>query len=74
MPNDLQNISNSTTVVEFIQKTNQILNQEELIKGDLSKREIDFILNKLKDATYKGLEFELFYTVWVKLTRLRKKG
>tara|TARA_E500000318_G_scaffold112057_1_gene133743 strand:+ start:1372 stop:1590 length:219 start_codon:yes stop_codon:yes gene_type:complete len=56
------------------EKTNQILNQEELIKGDLSKREIDFILNKLKDATYKGLEFELFYTVWVKLTRLRKKG
>jgi len=38
----------------------------------LDNAEIDFILAKLRLATYKGEEFETFYNVYVKLTDLKK--
>jgi len=38
----------------------------------LEDSEIDFILEKLKTATYTGFEFEMFYKVWVKLTKYRR--
>lgn len=38
----------------------------------LENAEIDFILAKLRLATYKGEEFETFYNVYVKLTDLKK--
>ena len=44
-----------------------------LTKSDLSKKELEFVLIKLQDANYKGIEFELFYTCWVKLTEKLKK-
>lgn len=44
-----------------------------LTKSDLSKKELEFVLKKLQDATYKGSEFEMFYTSWVKLTEKLKK-
>ena len=44
-----------------------------LTKSDLSKKELEFVLRKLQDATYKGSEFEMFYTSWVKLTEKLKK-
>jgi len=44
-----------------------------LAKSDLSKKELEFVLRKLQDANYKGHEFEMFYTTWVKLTEKLKK-
>lgn len=38
-------------------------NKEELTIADLK-----FLLTKLRSADYKGVEFEQFYQVWVKLT------
>lgn len=35
---------------------------------ELNKTELEFILAKLRMATYKGEEFEMFYNVWVKLS------
>ena len=40
-----------------------------------SKKEIEFLLAKLRTATYKGEEFEAFYNIWVKLsTELEKNN
>jgi len=39
----------------------------------LTDKEIDFVLNKLRTATFLGEEFEQFYNVWVKLTDMKKK-
>ena len=39
-----------------------------LTKQDLTTKELEFILSKLKSATYKGSEFEQFYAVWIKLS------
>jgi|TARA_B110000305_G_C19233919_1_gene536556 hypothetical protein len=47
--------------------------EEILTKSSLNKNELNFILTKLKDATYKGHEFETFYAVWVKVSTLLKK-
>lgn len=33
----------------------------------LTKQESEFILTKLRSATYKGDEFEIFYTVFKKI-------
>jgi hypothetical protein len=35
---------------------------------EFSKQEVEFLLAKLRTATYRGDEFEMFYNVWVKLT------
>tara|TARA_R110000803_G_scaffold24551_4_gene59130 strand:+ start:1187 stop:1462 length:276 start_codon:yes stop_codon:yes gene_type:complete len=40
-------------------------------KDHLTADEIDFCLVKLREATYSGHEFETFYKVFVKLTKLK---
>lgn len=35
---------------------------------DLTKRELEFLLAKLRSATYRGDEFETFYNIWVKIS------
>lgn len=40
---------------------------------ELTKKEIEFILAKLRLSTYTGDEFEMFYNVWVKLTNRLEK-
>ena len=42
-------------------------------KPQLTGKEIDFILNKLRSATFLGEEFEQFYNIWVKLTEMKGK-
>ena len=42
-------------------------------KAALTDKEVDFILNKLRTATFLGEEFEQFYNIWVKLTEMKKK-
>lgn len=39
-----------------------------------SKKEIEFLLAKLRTATYKGDEFEAFYNIWVKLSNELEKN
>jgi len=41
-------------------------------KVALTGAEVDFILDKLRTATFIGEEFQQFYNVWVKLTELKK--
>lgn len=36
---------------------------------ELTSQELEFIMRKMRGATYTGEEFELFYTVFVKLTK-----
>lgn len=38
----------------------------------LSNKEIDFILSKLRQANYTGVEFETFYIVFKKLGDMKK--
>lgn len=37
------------------------------VRPSLTEQEVNFILAKLRDANYKGSEFEMFYNVWMKL-------
>ena len=37
-------------------------------KDELTISDLKFLLTKLRSADYKGVEFEQFYQVWVKLT------
>ena len=46
------------------------ITEDILTKSDLSAGELSFILSKLKSAQYLGSEFETFYSVWVKLSKL----
>ncbi len=32
-------------------------------------QELEFLLLKMRSATYKGEEFETFYKVWIKITK-----
>lgn len=41
---------------------------------NLSKKDLDFILEKLQSAQYTGYEFEQFFTVWKKLDNYRKNN
>jgi len=34
---------------------------------ELTQQELEFILAKMRSATYRGEEFEMFYNTWVKL-------
>lgn len=45
-----------------------VKNQPKEVESLLTKKELEFILVKLRTATYKGDEFETFYNVWVKIT------
>ena len=50
-----------------------IIVNKSISKSNLTKSEIDFILHKLRDAQYKGFEFERFYVIWVKLNSMLEK-
>jgi hypothetical protein len=50
------------------------ITEQILTKSNLQTKELEFILAKLKDANYKGHEFETFYAVWVKLSTMLKNS
>lgn len=37
----------------------------------LTEQEINFILTKLRTANYNGAEFEMFHSIWMKLTQMK---
>ena len=41
-----------------------LIAKKSIEKSNLSKQEIEFILNHLRDSNYKGHEFERFYVVF----------
>tara|TARA_Y100001972_G_scaffold113704_1_gene148687 strand:+ start:495 stop:695 length:201 start_codon:yes stop_codon:yes gene_type:complete len=45
---------------------------KKITKETLTEQEIDFVLTKLRQANYKGVEFEMFYNVFTKLSGLKK--
>lgn len=55
------------------QEAKNKLASEQLQKAPLSDKEIQFILTKLRQAQYTGVEFELFHSIFVKLTNILKK-
>lgn len=55
------------------QQAADIIAKKSIEKGDLTKQELEFILNKLRSSEYKGHEFERFYVVWVKLNSMLEK-
>lgn len=52
---------------QFIKKTSNTSNKPSQATLELSKRELEFLLIKLRTATYSGEEFEMFYTIWTKV-------
>ena len=40
--------------------------------SEFTKAEVDFIVNKLRNSSYKGIEFEQFYSIMLKLQELHK--
>lgn len=55
------------------QSAADLIAKKSIEKGSLTKQEIEFILNKLRDSSYKGHEFERFYVIWVKLNSMLEK-
>ena len=49
------------------------MKKDEAVNTDLTQQEIQFILTKLRQANFKGAEFELFYVVLSNLSNLLKK-
>lgn len=45
---------------------------EKITYSNLSNREIDFILTKLRQGDYKGTDFEMFFVVFKKLEDMKK--
>lgn len=39
----------------------------------LTETEVNFVLTKLRSASYTGAEFETFSNVWIKLVKLKEK-
>lgn len=42
--------------------------KQEEVDG-LTAEELKFLLSKLRTATYTGHEFEMFYNIWVKISK-----
>ena len=42
--------------------------KQEEVEG-LTVEELKFLLSKLRTATYTGHEFEMFYNIWVKISK-----
>lgn len=55
------------------QEAQDKMKREEAVNTNLTQQEIQFILTKLRQANFKGAEFELFYVVFSKLSNLLKK-
>jgi len=55
------------------QKAADAIAKKAIEKGSLTKQEIEFLLNKLRNSEYKGHEFERFYVIWVKLNSMLEK-
>ena len=46
-------------------------NNKQPSSDKLTEQEVNFILTKLRQANYTGAEFEMFHTVWMKISNLK---
>ena len=66
-------IKDSLTSYNYFNSSGYLENRTlNFLNSKLSSTEIDFVLTKLRQANYKGVEFEMFYTVFKKLTDMKK--
>jgi len=68
------------SLFRFLGKGMALITKGEVYKGEKPKnneklftsQEIEFIAKKLRDANYKGTEFEIFYSIMKKLAEYNK--
>lgn len=46
----------------------RVKTETKIKQSDLTPKEIEFILTQLRKGTFKGTEFEVFYSVFLKLS------
>lgn len=51
----------------------RVKTEKRIKESDLTVKEIEFILRQLRQGTFKGTEFELFYSVFLKLSEKLSK-
>lgn len=56
-------------IVDKLTRKQKNDNKPKVENVELSHRELDFLLTKLRSAQYSGEEFEMFYTLWTKLAK-----
>jgi hypothetical protein len=59
-----------STLKSFLDQVMSIVDKskkEESSTPDFTKEELEYILHKLRDASYKGYEFEQFFQIYKKL-------
>lgn len=61
------------SLVNKLKNKQPINNKPKVENVELSHRELDFLLTKLRSAQYNGDEFEMFYTLWTKLAKHAQK-
>jgi hypothetical protein len=62
---------NTKKIVTGEEAKRQMDLQQAKAQANLTEQEINFILTKLRAANYSGAEFEMFHSVWMKLTDLK---
>lgn len=67
----VRNVSKNDTPKTIQKKTTPARTLE---AEQLTKKEIDFIVDKLRNTTFKGTEFEQFYFIMLKLQELHKSA
>lgn len=58
---------------EVIQEPKVISRATKEVKELFTKEEATFLISKLRQATYQGTEFETFYQIMAKLTKIAEK-
>lgn len=53
-----------SSILDKLKPTPQVVEKPVI---SLSKEELEFLLQKMRSATYRGDEFEMFYNVWTKI-------
>lgn len=53
-----------SSILDKLKPTPQVVEKPII---SLSKEELEFLLQKMRSATYRGDEFEMFYNVWTKI-------
>jgi len=67
----IHKINFKKVIMGLLNKINPLPIQEEV--KSFTAEECKFLLLKLRSATYTGHEFEMFYSIWVKLSKELEK-
>lgn len=70
----VRNVSKNDTPKQIQKRTTPARSANTQSAESLTKKEIDFIVDKLRNTTFKGTEFEQFYFIMLKLQELHKSA